>query len=96
MREPSGCFSTLTLECYPLSTLALGLCTPLNASQGLLHAESTSTLTLELTRFYRRVHACLEGVVNTGYANVQVVRDFREELKDPDASSSSVGTPHEI
>ncbi len=46
--------------------------------------------------FLRRVCEYLEGLENAGYADIPVVRDFREELKDTGSSSSSGGTPHEI
>ncbi len=44
----------------------------------------------------RRVYAYLEDLENAGYADIQVVRDFREELKESNSSSSSGGTRHEI
>lgn len=44
----------------------------------------------------RRVYEYLEDMENAGYAEVQVVKDFREELKDTGSYSSSGETPHEI
>jgi hypothetical protein len=38
----------------------------------------------------------LEDLENAGYADIPVVRDFRDELKDTGSSSSSGGTPREI
>ena len=41
----------------------------------------------------RRLYEYLEDMENAGYADVQVVRDFREELKDSNSSSSFGGPP---
>jgi hypothetical protein len=51
--------------------------------------------TLQSDHALRRVYEYLEDMENAGYADVQVVRDFREELKDSNSSSSS-GPPHKI
>jgi tetratricopeptide (TPR) repeat protein len=52
--------------------------------------------TLQSDHALRRVCEYLEDLENAGYADIPVVRDFREELKDTSSSSSSGGTPHEI
>jgi hypothetical protein len=50
--------------------------------------------TLQSGHALPRVYAYLEDLEDAGYADVQVVRDFREELKSTSSSSSSGGTPH--
>ena len=52
--------------------------------------------TLQSDHALRRVYEYLEDMENAGYADIQVVRDFREELQSADASSSPGGTPHEV
>lgn len=49
--------------------------------------------TLQSDHALRRVYEYLEDMENAGYADVQVVKDFREELKDTSSPSSSGGTP---
>lgn len=51
--------------------------------------------TLQSDHALRRVYAYLEDLEDAGYADVQVVRDFREALKDTSSSSYSGGAPHE-
>lgn len=62
------------------------------AAQAFLRRVST----LQSDHALRRVCEYLEDLENAGYADIPVVRDFREELKDTGSSSSSGGTPHEI
>ena len=62
------------------------------AAQAFLRRAST----LQSDHALRRVSAYLEDLKNAGYADIQIVRDFREELKENNSSSSSGGTSHEI
>jgi hypothetical protein len=52
--------------------------------------------TLRSDHALRRVYEYLEDLENAGYTDVPIVRDFREELKGCNSSSSSGGTSHEI
>ncbi len=60
------------------------------AAQEFLRRSST----LQSDHALRRVCEYLKDLEDAGYADVQVVRDFREELKSTSSSTSSGGTPH--
>jgi tetratricopeptide (TPR) repeat protein len=60
------------------------------AAQEFLQRSST----LQSDHAFRRVHAYLGDLENAGYIDIPIVRDFREELKNNDSSSSG-GTSHE-
>jgi len=64
----------------------------IKAAQGFSRRSST----LHSDHALRRVCEYLEDLEDAGYAGVQVVRDFREELKYTNSSSSFGGPPHEI
>ena len=60
------------------------------AAQEFLRRSST----LQSDHALRRVCEYLEDLEDAGYADVRVIRDFREELKSTRSSTSSGGTPH--
>jgi len=49
---------------------------------------SRRSSTLQSDHALRRVREYLKDVENAGYADIQVVRDFREELQNTDSSST--------